>query len=177
VPIVLNANGTENALSFSLNFNPALLSYSGVMVGNDDTNAMILPNVSRVSSGRLGIELALPSGQTFAAGKSEIARVFFTSQGLGGIEPVVTPISFTSQPIAELVSDVNGNSLSNKFVNGSVALSLTGFEVDVAAAPSGVMLRQPLFQIFSVPSVGFFGGVYTLEDVGVVHARFCNRDV
>lgn len=36
VPIVLDSMGTENALSFSLNYNPALLTFSSVACGSDN---------------------------------------------------------------------------------------------------------------------------------------------
>jgi hypothetical protein len=137
VPIVLVAKGNENALSFSLSFDPSRLVYSDIALGSAATNGLILPNVGQSASGKIGVQLALPSGETFNAGSQEIVRVTFTAPILTGTQAVVTAVSFTDQPIARLVSDAQSQPLADSFIDGTVTLSPTALEGDAIPIPSG----------------------------------------
>ncbi len=138
VPVTLSANGNENALSFSLSFNPTQLVYSAVSLGGGATNALLLPNVSQAGNGRIGIELALPAGTTFNFGTQELVRVTFNTSVVTSTQAVVAAVNFTDQPIAKLLSDALGNSLPVTFSNGTVTLTrTTRLEGDVAPRPSG----------------------------------------
>ena len=123
VPIILVAKGNENALSFSLNFNPSVLSFSNVVLGLNAQDGAILVNSSQAASGAVGIELALPSGQTFSPGTQQVARVSFHSASVLSSNSVVTPVSFTDKPIARLLSDAQGQALDAAFLNGLVTIS------------------------------------------------------
>src|SRR5207247_9175642 len=79
VPIQLVANGNENALTFSLNFDTQWLAFSAATVGNASANATLVPNTSQTNLGRLGLALALPPGELFAAGTQQVARVTFNA--------------------------------------------------------------------------------------------------
>ncbi|MGH9854382.1 MAG: hypothetical protein ACREBD_31440, partial [Blastocatellia bacterium] len=61
--IELNALGGENAAAFTLNFDPAALSYVSAEVGNAAAGATLVVNTSQTANGRVGIALALPAGQ------------------------------------------------------------------------------------------------------------------
>jgi hypothetical protein len=66
VPVVIVANGNENASGFSLNFDPSRLTFVSLTPGDGATGATFLVNSSQ--TGKLGVALSLPSGTTFAAG-------------------------------------------------------------------------------------------------------------
>ncbi|MBP6821870.1 MAG: putative Ig domain-containing protein, partial [Acidobacteria bacterium] len=75
VPIELVSQGDENAISFSLTFDPSVLSNPQVALGSDANGASQNVNISQVASGRLGLIVALPSGQSFSAGTRRIFAV------------------------------------------------------------------------------------------------------
>ena len=58
VIVQLVAQGNENALGFSLSFDPALLSYRGETLGTAGLGAALLVNTSQAASGRVGFALA-----------------------------------------------------------------------------------------------------------------------
>src|SRR5262249_59940915 len=61
VPIELVAQGDENALGFSLSFDPAVLGNPQAGLGGDASGATLNTNTSQVGGGRLGVALSLPS--------------------------------------------------------------------------------------------------------------------
>lgn len=136
IPVFLVANGNENAVSFSMNFNTQRLTYAGIELGSGAADAALLPNTSQAVDGRLGVTMQLPPGETFIAGTQEIVRVTFLSTTISNA-PVVTPVNFTNQPINQFVFDVQGNKLATNFVNGSVTLGVSDFEGDVNPRAAG----------------------------------------
>ena len=59
VSIDLIAVGTESGVSFSLDFDPTVLTYSGVVLGSGATGGTLLSNVNQVASGRLGLAMGI----------------------------------------------------------------------------------------------------------------------
>lgn len=68
VPVELVSQGDENALGFSLNFDPNILNNPQVARGSATGTALLNINSGQVGQGRIGVALALPSGQTFSTG-------------------------------------------------------------------------------------------------------------
>ncbi|MFN0109340.1 MAG: IPT/TIG domain-containing protein [Blastocatellia bacterium] len=114
------AQGNENALGFSLNFNPAVFSSPTVALGSGAAGATINPNAAQAASGRLGIALAMPTGQTFAAGTRQLATVTFVIAGNAATG--AASITFGDQPIAREVSDANANVLTTTFTAGTITV-------------------------------------------------------
>jgi hypothetical protein len=137
VPVVLVANGNENTLTFSLNFNTQRLAYAGIALGSGASDASLLPNTSQAANGRIGVSLQLPNNEAFPPGTQEVLRVTFLSSILTGTQPVTTPVNFTNQPQNKLLYDTLGNKLATNFVNGSVTVAVTDFEGDVTPRPTG----------------------------------------
>ncbi|MGH9768188.1 MAG: kelch repeat-containing protein, partial [Blastocatellia bacterium] len=135
VPIELVSTGGVNALGFSLNFDPAVLTNSQAAVGGDAAGATLNPNPSQVAQGRLGLLLALPSDMSFAAGTRQIMTVTFTIADGGAVNS--SPITFGSQPTPQEVVDVAANVLPANFQPGAVIINQAGFEADVNPRPNG----------------------------------------
>jgi hypothetical protein len=134
VPIELVAWGDENALGFSLTFDPAILSNPQVTPGSDAPGATLNANNRQTGSGRLGIALSLPFGQKFSAGARQIVVVTFTIASSASANS--TPVGFGDQPIAREISDVNARALQASYAPGAVSLT-SGLEGDVAPRPNG----------------------------------------
>ncbi len=135
VPIFLVANGNENALTFTLDFNPALLTYVGIVPGGGAPGAALVPNTSQTGSGRLGVELGLAADATFTAGTQEVADVTFTAAFL--TTNASTTVGFGSQVITNELVGTNAAPLPVSFASGTVTIAPTAIAGDVWPRPNG----------------------------------------
>ena len=130
----LSAQGDENALGFSVAFNPEILTSPEAQLGADAGSAQIIVNDSQASDGRLGVTIALGSGQTFPADTVEVAVLGFTIAE--NTEAESAAVEFGDQPVTREVSDAAANALEVSWVDGTVTI-IRGLEADVAPRPSG----------------------------------------
>ncbi|MBL8168115.1 MAG: hypothetical protein JNJ50_08170 [Acidobacteria bacterium] len=133
VPIELEAQGDENALGFSLTFEASVLSSPSVALGSGVTGATLNVNSSQTGQGRIGIVLALPSGQVLQAGVRQIALVTFNVAANASNS---TQVGFGDQPIPREVSNLAAQTLPANYQPGTVTFA-QGYEADVAPRPSG----------------------------------------
>jgi hypothetical protein len=141
VPLNMQAVGDERTFKFSLAFDPAALASPRVTNGANTANATVVVNESMLGSGRLGVTLTLPPGQTLPASSTlEIAQVKFDVNGsvAHGTESVV---GFDNQPIPRSVLSTNDAPLVALFAAGSVTL-----ENQISTA-SGQFLPDGSFQL------------------------------
>jgi len=115
VIIELGAEGNENALGFSLDFNPAQLQFVSAALLRGASGATLNVNTGEAARGRLGVALALPAGQTIVAGQRRIVVLTFTAAP--GVS-ATTPIGFGDLPVMREVSDVDARALPASFVVG-----------------------------------------------------------
>jgi hypothetical protein len=135
LPIVLTANGNENALGFSLNFDSTRLTYTGVSLGSGAAGAALLVNTNQVDTGKLGIAVALATDTTFPAGANEVVLVGFTTAVL--TEATSTTLGFGDVPINRQVSDAPGNPLAANYLSGTISIGAVTYEGDIAPRPNG----------------------------------------
>ncbi len=107
--IELNSLGNENGIGFSLNFDATQMTFVSAALGPAATGALFNPNSTAVAQGRLGIALALPSGQTFQAGARQIVTVTFNVPQTSSVN--ATTVSFGDNPISREVVDSAANVL------------------------------------------------------------------
>jgi choice-of-anchor B domain-containing protein len=69
--VKINGRGDENAIAFTIEFNPAELQFIGSALDNGATM-----HVNKNERGRIGIALALPTGRTFDADSGLVALQF-----------------------------------------------------------------------------------------------------
>lgn len=134
VPVSFYSEGNENSLKFSLRFDPTLLTNPQVTVGANATAATLNVNSSQFAQGRIGVQLALPQGQHFNTGSSQVANVTFT------IKPTTvataTAIEFSDDPVTRGTTDTNGNAITGSYAAGNVIIT-PGLESDVTPRPGG----------------------------------------
>jgi len=135
--IELAAQGGENALGFSLNYDPAVLSFVSAEIGGAATGATLLTNSTQTANGRVGIALALPAGQGLAAGARRIVNARFNVAA--GATAAMTQVSFGDQPVRREMADVNTNELTASYANAVITIGRTVANVS-AASFSGTML-------------------------------------
>lgn len=132
--IQLVAQGDENALGFSLNYDTSLLSNPTATVGTDSSGATLNVNTSQVGQGHYGVALSLPSGMSFAAGTKQLVVVSFTLASVASATP--TQITFGDAPVVREVANAGADVLPTAFVPGTLTI-VTGFEGDVSPRPNG----------------------------------------
>jgi hypothetical protein len=134
VSIDLIAVGTESGVSFSLDFDPTVLTYSGVVLGSGATGGTLLSNVNQVASGRLGLAMGIFSG-TFSTGTQDVFDVTFQIAAV--TNAISTSLTFGFQPTGEQVSDPLAQSLPAIYLPGAVAISSSALAGDVSPRPNG----------------------------------------
>ena len=119
----LVSQGDENALGFTLNFNPALLTYQSATPGSGvQAGAAFFINPVFAANGRVGLTLALPTDQKFATG---VRQVFTVTFNVAANATGTTQLSFGDNPTVRDVSDANGNSLACNFTAGTLTFAQT----------------------------------------------------
>lgn len=136
VQVELSAQGDENALAFTLNFDPAQVQFNDALVGTDASGATLSLNRTQARDGRIGLAIALPTGKTFAAG----ARAVLTLRFLPGAgdKPTATQISFSDQTTKrELVNAEAATLATPTFTSATVNITGKAFATVSAASYDG----------------------------------------
>ena len=134
LPIDLKALGDENALGMTVAFNPAILTSPQAVLGSGAAGATLTINSSRLAEGRLGLAVALPAGNVFAAGTRRIALLRFVVSP--GAPAAGTSVLFADQPIPRGTANASAEPLATTYATGTVTIA-RGFEADVSPRPSG----------------------------------------
>jgi hypothetical protein len=119
VPVQLSAEGNENALGFTLRFDPVRLEYTRAAIGGDAAGAALNVNELEATSGSLGIVMALPAGQIFASGTREVAKVYFTPKFSTGS----ASLAFGDGPVLRAVSDPAARGLAANYLDGQIQVN------------------------------------------------------
>lgn len=120
VGIEIVASGNENAIGFSLNFEPRVLSSPVVALGSGVTGGIVNANTSNASAGVVGVAVALPASQTIQPGVRQLVTVTFDiARSIGTSE---SKIHFGDVPVVREVVDLNAGKLATTFTPGSVKI-------------------------------------------------------
>ena len=158
VSVALDSLGDENALGFTLAFDPLAFTFSSVELGSGAAGAVFLPNLSQAGSGKVGIALALGTGSKFSAGSHEVAKVNLLATAASGDFPV----TFSDQIVTRCVSDAQASELPVGLVNGPISITSTNPSptLAIASAGGGVVLSWPVWAgDFTLQTVDALGGV------------------
>jgi hypothetical protein len=134
VAIEFVSQGDENALAFSLTFDPAVLSNPQTALGSDAAGGQVSVNTTQTVQGRLGLLVSLASGQRFSAGVRRVAVVTFTVAANAAAG--TTPVGFGDQPISREVTNDAAGVLPANYTGGTVTV-IHGYEADVSPRPTG----------------------------------------
>ncbi|MCL5096565.1 MAG: hypothetical protein M1608_03330 [Candidatus Omnitrophica bacterium] len=137
VDLELESQGDENALSFSLNFDPAVLRFDNVVEGSGEVSLLLNVITNQIGSGRVGLAVALRSGLVFAPGTQELAKIGF--EALATTSSQTTSVTFGDQPMGRQVIDTSGQPLSTSYLSGTVTLiGPPRYRLTLAAVPAGL---------------------------------------
>ncbi len=139
--IELDALGVENALAFSLHFNPQHWRFASASAANGLSGAQTYFNTTQSDS--VGVLLALPAGQSFSAGSHQVLRLNFTSLQVATAS--LNEFSFTDQSVERAVVSGNADQIPAEFfVSGSAIAANARREWDLLTA------IRDLFQSVSI---------------------------
>jgi uncharacterized delta-60 repeat protein len=114
----LDSAGGENALGFSVAYDPAALRYRHANLGSEFGQATLLSNPKQAGAGRLGFALALPIGETLTAGARSVLEIEF--ELLAQIPPSGGPaMNFAYGPVYPEIVDAIANTLRATWEDGS----------------------------------------------------------
>ncbi|MEQ1645592.1 MAG: carboxypeptidase regulatory-like domain-containing protein, partial [Pyrinomonadaceae bacterium] len=131
VPIVMNSQGTETFVSFSLNYSVNPLATNPTAVCGAATAPGCTVALNNATPGQIGVTITNPVA--FTAGAAEIAVINFQTltNNLGS-----TALAFGDAPVVRLVRDGDGNPLPATYINGLIVFA-QGLEGDVANRNTG----------------------------------------
>ncbi len=115
--IMLASQGDENALGFSVTFNPAVLRYEDFKAGADTAGATINLNAARAAEGRLGLAIAVAAGSSFRAGGRQLVVLRFTVLA----EAASEAIGFGDSPIRREIAGVTAHELTATYHPAAIA--------------------------------------------------------
>ena len=125
--ISLESLGDENALGFTLCYDPNLLTVvrgvRGSAISNLFPTASFSTNLLQTTNGRVGIFIGLGTGLTWPVGTNAIVEVFF--RAAPGFGLLSTTVAFCDGPVAREVSDTGAMPL-NPTLYEDVQVSIVG---------------------------------------------------
>ena len=132
IPVMLTASGDENAVAFSLNFDPATVTFIGATAGAGAKNANLNINAKQAASGRIGFALALTSGAKFGAGNLELVRLKFSAanHALGS-----SNLSFVDSPVVREVANSLAETLPGNWTDARVSVIPPTITITSPATP------------------------------------------
>ncbi|MDB6065698.1 MAG: Conserved repeat domain protein [Pedosphaera sp.] len=122
VSLELNSQGDENAVGFSLTFDPTMLNFTSASLGDGAAGATLNVNTNQSGSGTIAMALALPIGSTFTTSTQQVVKLNFMVQPSAKGS---SPISFASSPVVQDIADSNAESLHADYFDGLVAITTT----------------------------------------------------
>ncbi len=121
--IQLDAQGGENALGFSLNYDPNQLRFAGAELPSELSHATFIVNTEQAENGRIGVLLLLPPGRKLPAGDWSLMAINFRALGDQSLSDA--QVSFGDEPVAREVADVNAHSLRVTFEEAAASPNIS----------------------------------------------------
>jgi hypothetical protein len=134
LPVRLSAQGDENALGFTIVFDPSRLIFVSVTAGASAATATMNANTNQGAAGRVGIALALSGGTTFPAGTRDVVLLTFAAS-TNAID--ASTLSFGDQPVVREISDTSAHALPCGYVSGQVSFGTPREGPALGASRSG----------------------------------------
>jgi hypothetical protein len=131
LPIHLNGRGDENAIRFSLSYDPLVLSNLQASLGMSLGAGTISVDRSQTDQGRVGIVLEYPAGFAIPAGDKQILLLRFdiAASALGG----AAQLAFGDLPTARRINSIAGEALPASFTAANVTIESS--QVELALSP------------------------------------------
>jgi hypothetical protein len=170
VPVVVSTSGAENALGFSVSFDPTRLRFVGATKLSAISTAMFNLNTNQAASGKVGVAFALALGAVLPAGSQDVLLLTFEAP------PTVsgtTALEFGDAPVLREAVGVSANTLPSMFAGGQITLGpppVVGPTLSITRSSDSVLLFwsavETGFELYS--SAAPTGGLWTKVGVAPV---------
>ena len=145
--VELDSQGNENGFGFSISFDPANLNFVSSAQGSDISGATLNVNTSQAASGRIGFAIALPTGQSVAAGNArKLVSLTFSVPSSGTSNSI--PINFGDQPIIREVVNANADTLTVTWTAGTISVARAVVSVSAASFVGGDLAAEEIVAAF-----------------------------
>jgi phosphatidate phosphatase APP1 len=149
IPVILDAQGNESSASFTLNFNPGVLTFVSASLGSGaPTGSNLGLNTQQTGQGRLGV--LIDAVNQYAVGEQQMLNVMFT---VAPNAPAgAYPITFSSVPTLQSVSSTSGHLLDTTYTAGGVTVGASAPSFSVTGkvlTPEGAGLRNAQVRLIS----------------------------
>jgi hypothetical protein len=141
VAVDLVAQGNENALGFSVTFDPALVRFTKANLGiSAPSGTALVQNTNMVSSGTIGFLVGLAPPATFVAGTQQLVQIQFASVAYSNN----AALTFGNTPVQQGVADADANILSASFQNATLSVGGTAWPtLEISQVGNNVVLSWP----------------------------------
>lgn len=119
--VELVSDGGENGLGFTLAFDPAVMTFENVRLGDDIPGLSLLANPTQASTGRVGVLLTMPLGQGLPAGTKKLVKLRVSLAA--GVPAGQTTVQIVDGPTKREVADINATVLPTTFQNLDASIS------------------------------------------------------
>ena len=154
VTVQMDAQGVENSLGFSIQFDPARLTYVTAALGGGATGASLIPNTSQAASGQIGYLIGLNAGVTFPSGTLDLLVLTFTP--ISGTSGAPVALTIGNTPVFFEISSAEGNPVTATSTNGTVCVT-----PELTAQPSGGTICSGMTHALSATAAGVTPLTYT----------------
>jgi hypothetical protein len=132
LPVRLTAEGNENALAFSVDFDATRMKFTGSSIasGMAGANPLMNVNTNQAATGRIGVVFALPAGSTFTEGGHDVILFSFkaVTNATGS-----SAITLTDGPIAREIDDALAEPLATTYGTGTVSFVAPALRAIIAS--------------------------------------------
>jgi hypothetical protein len=135
ISVEIDALGTENALAFSLGFDPTRLTFVSANLGTGLPGASLNLNTTLVASGLLGINFDLPAAQALQSGTQTVVVLVLQASSTAPLGQ--TSITFGDSPTSRELVDIDEMVLPASYSSGTVTIENGGLEADTSPRPNG----------------------------------------
>ncbi|HTL56951.1 MAG TPA: LamG-like jellyroll fold domain-containing protein [Candidatus Limnocylindrales bacterium] len=118
--VLLDAQGGENAAGFTVQFDPAVFSFNGAMLGADAPGATLEINSGQAASGRVAFALALPTGTSLSTGTKELIKLNLRAAVAAAGSHA---LALSDQPVVRQVVDATATALNTSYINGNITIN------------------------------------------------------
>jgi len=160
VSINLAAQGNENCVGFSLNYDPTVLTYVSAVLGSDvPGSALPVVNDLQAANGHIGLGLALQPGEVLAAGTHEIFKVTFAAaaNAAATVPSITRSLQFGDTPIAREVVDKQANDLTAQFIDGTITIPHINTAPTIASQSDVTVLENAAASMLTLTGISTGG--------------------
>jgi hypothetical protein len=136
VSVSLDSDGNENAVGFSLKFDPTKLYLLNAKVGTNAVGATVNINTKQLNLGRMGVALALRTGSSFPVGRLDLVQLRFLQLSPGTDSPT---LDFSDSPVVREISNPAANPVPVTFINATFTNIAPALQFAVAPGKGDVL--------------------------------------